>query len=136
MTRPPTAAALERAFARLPRDVAARLAALGHRTGDCYLDLDGDVLGWLKVLRSGAWQVAFGVELLFSGPRISLAAGLPAAAAGAALRAWHRRELIDPPGLLETRWGHLLVGGNRRSWKFVAAPRAGAPDTAADRQHR
>ena len=169
MTRPPTPATLERAFARLPRDMnvngalhlalplgevpsvavrrvgdsysyrgmscragsspaalAARLASLGHRHSDEYLDLAGEVAGWLKVLRSGSWQVAFGAELLFGGPRISLSVDLPAAAAGAALDAWRRKELVDPPGLLETRWGHLLVGGNRRRWQLVSAHLAGA----------
>ena len=175
MTRPPSPAALERAFARLPRDitvsgalhlalplneipsvsvrhaggrysyrqatchagappaaVAARLAALGHRSQDQYLDLDGDPLSWLKVLRSGARQVAFGVELLFGGPRISLAADLPAAAADAALAAWWAGKLVDPPGLLATRWGHLLVGGSRWAWQLVGADKidAAAEDLA------
>lgn len=53
----------------------------GHRPTDTYLDLTGSPTGWVKVLRSGFRQVAFGTDLLFGAPLVQIAADVPAGAA-------------------------------------------------------
>lgn len=52
---------------------AARLAALGYRDTDRYLDLEGaEPQHWVKPVRSGSRIVTFGSDLLFGAPLLLL----------------------------------------------------------------
>lgn len=54
-------------------DSAARLAALGYRDTDRYLDLEGtEPQHWVKPIRSGSRMVTFGSDLLFGAPLLLL----------------------------------------------------------------
>lgn len=52
------------------RESALLLTRLGWVDGDTYLDLDDDPATWVKPIRSGAFTVLFGADLLFDFPRI------------------------------------------------------------------
>lgn len=51
-------------------DSAARLARLGWSSGDAFLDLSGDPCSWIKPVRSGAYVVFFGSDILFDLPKL------------------------------------------------------------------
>lgn len=114
-------------------DDAADLAALagaGARPGDRWADLDGPTAGWVKIVRSGARRILFGTDTLFGGPLVAADEGVSDRAALACFAAWLDGGRLQPPQVLDTPAGAVLVDGSPTSI-VLRAPHAD-PGPAAD----
>lgn len=96
------------------RELAARLAAAGHREGDRYLDLSesADPVTWCKPVVSGEYLRLFGSRLLFGGPEVTAEPDVPPAALFVALRRWLDDDSFRPPAVATLAGDTWLLEGS------------------------
>lgn len=113
---------------------AARLAAAGHREGDQYLDLNGDALTWVKVLRSGVRRIAFGTDTLLGRPLLAVTEGIPVQAVHELLGKWEAEGASEGLASLPSGTFQVVGGGNSYLLQEALAPRqqVGRVVSAAD----
>jgi hypothetical protein len=99
---------------------ALELAHAGARPGDEWLDLTGPPGSWVKPAVSGTRLVAFGLPLL-GGPGLVADRGTPAAAVHAVADLALRGGL-QPPSVVATPRGDVLVGGSSELLRLSLAP--------------
>lgn len=95
---------------------AVAVVAAGHTGDDTYLELDGEPLGWLKLVRSGNRRVLFGTDVLFGAPLVSIEDGVPASVATEMFRRHLAGELAGPPVVDFVGGVSVLVDGIAASW--------------------
>lgn len=98
-----------------PWRTAARVAAVGHRSSDRYLDLSDEAtpVDWVKLLRSGGHLMAFGSDYLLGAPQVLFDPLVPRHVATALLSAMLDPTVpLDLPTLNEFHGVRLLVSGD------------------------
>lgn len=104
---------------------AVSLAQAAHAGDETYLDLDADPANWVKVLRSGQWQIVFGTDLLGL-PALMLDPGLGRADAVEAARVLLSYPNLGLPAVLPLPSGMVLVDGDDKA-VFVRSVSGAAP---------
>jgi len=69
-------------------EVVAAVVTAGALAQDSWLDLQGPVEDWVKVVRSGSRKVAFGVPELFAGPSVQMNVDVPDDAVRSWMKVW------------------------------------------------
>jgi hypothetical protein len=110
-----------------PFETAAALASVGHRPGDHYLNLTRPPATWVKPLRSGARTLVFGADLVLPVPPIAADCDLSARRVAAFLSTVATAGPLEPPTVLETKAGPLLLDGTDAAWVLRSTDRADEP---------